>query len=157
MSILPIEPIARNNLILLAQKYKEITGKTMNTIGRYAHGDAPFFDDLMRRHSKWIKEGKPIRSEQDTKGSVTFRVYDKVLSWFKNNWPEGEEFPVLADLTHIQGDINNGASQGKQKQIQFKTENSQDCKSTQKIRSGGTFRDRLQSLRRVQGTATRSR
>ena len=100
MDISPIEPAARENLIRLAQAWCEATGNTIMTCGRYAHGDPPFFIDMIARQKKWIKQGKPHRVDSDRKGSVTFRVYDKVLAWFKSSWPADAPFPELDDLYH---------------------------------------------------------
>ncbi len=103
MQIKPIEPAARENLIRLAQSHCKATGNTLMTLGRYAHGDPPFFKDLIARHAKWERLGRPDRVDADRKGSFTFRVYDKVLAWFYNlgNWPEGTTFADFPPLNKI--------------------------------------------------------
>lgn len=104
----PIEPAARGNLIRLAEAWCAATGNSILTAGRYAHGDPPFFKDLIARHKKWMRDCKPDRIEGDRKGSVTFRVYDKILAWFTSNWPPDAAFPTLDDIFHNQKGTTNG-------------------------------------------------
>lgn len=108
MQISPIEPIARENLIRVAEAWCAATGNRLITAGRYAHSDPRFFVDLVARHKRWINQGKPARVDEDRKGSVTFRLYDKILAWFKGNWPEGAVFPALNDFTHHSHEEQHG-------------------------------------------------
>jgi hypothetical protein len=104
MQISPIEPAARENLIRLVEAWCAATGNKLITAGRYAHSDPRFFVDLIARHKKWIKQGKPLRIDADRKGSFTARLYDKMVTWFYDlsHWPEGttyDSFPELNDLS----------------------------------------------------------
>jgi hypothetical protein len=100
MDISPLEPTARRNLVRLAQAYANAAGskkpRSMLTVSRYAHGDPHFFDDLIAREEQGGGRDDPA----DRRGSFTFRVYDKVLAWFKSNWPSDAVFPMLDDLQH---------------------------------------------------------
>ena len=103
MQIAPIEPAARENLIRLAEAWCDATGNKLITAGRYAHSDPRFFVDLIARHKRWIKQGKPARLDEDRKGSMTLRLYDRILAWFYDlgNWPDGTTYDSFPELNYI--------------------------------------------------------
>lgn len=142
-AINPIEPIARGNLIRLAEAWCEATGNSILTAGRYAHGDPPFFKDLIVRHRQWIRDCKPDRIEGDRKGSVTFRVYDKIRAWFTANWPPDTPFPVLDDIFHNP----KGATNGKERKS--RSEKAPQAARPEQGESGISTREHLNRLRNL--------
>jgi hypothetical protein len=66
----------RNHLLHLAEIYSLATGRSLQTISRVAYGRHGFL-------------------EQYRKGecSLTLHKYDKMLDWFKDNWPKGVHRP----------------------------------------------------------------
>jgi len=128
MKIADPEPQARRNLLKLSETYAEATGYKLATVSRNAHGDPRFFDTLKRG------------DRTGTRGSFTFRVYYKIITWFHSNWPEGVDFPELY-LTHDIERINYGTTQGLQEQAKggrTRTEaGSKEARSTGKGKGGG--------------------
>ncbi len=91
ISIKQLEPQARYNLLRLAHLYSNATRDKLIKISRRAHGDPRFFDMLLAEQRK--------KQRTNSKGSFTYRVYDKIVKWFLDNWPENADFPILDDLT----------------------------------------------------------
>jgi hypothetical protein len=73
-----LEPILRENLLVLARAFAKARDVKLITVGRLAHGDPPFFERL-----------------EKLEGSFTVRKYDEVVSWFDKNWPEDAERPSI--------------------------------------------------------------
>lgn len=74
-----LEPVLRNNLLLLARTYAEAKNIRLSSVARYTHGDPPFYDKLAK--------AKPA--------GFTVRKYDQAIAWFRKNWPEGLEWPSI--------------------------------------------------------------
>lgn len=92
--IAEVEPQGRANILRLADAFCKATGYTIGTASRRAHSDAKFLENLRAR-----------------KVSVTFRVHDKIVRWFVDNWPEEADFPRLDDLTYDPTRIPHGTTQ----------------------------------------------
>lgn len=73
-----MEAELRANLLELATRYAEATGRKMATVCQEALGDWRFFRRL---------------EEKDTT-SFTIRKYDAAVAWFSARWPEAAEWPV---------------------------------------------------------------
>lgn len=76
-----IEPIMRENLLVMARAYVAATGATYPTLSRRAHGDPPFFDRLIK-----------------AEGSISGRKYDEVMAWFEANWPAETAKPSIQPI-----------------------------------------------------------
>lgn len=108
----PLERQAQANLIRLAKWWQEATGWSLSTLSRKAHSDPRFFDSLIERH----ESGK---ERSDKSGSVTFRIYDRMILWFYNpdNYPNGKVPPVgLVHISHKPRKKHNGKTSRKQEQ-----------------------------------------
>lgn len=79
--MLKIEPLMRDNLLVLAKAYCNGTGRTLGSLGRQVHGDTPFF----------------LRLEAG-EGTVSARKYDDVMAWFAANWPADVKRPKIQEL-----------------------------------------------------------
>lgn len=72
----PIGPIAYSNLVTLGVAMAKHQDRSLASISRCALNDPPALERL--------KNGI---------GSVTFRVYDRAIKWFLDNWPEDCSWP----------------------------------------------------------------
>lgn len=70
---------AKDNLIRIAQAYARAEGIQLSTVGRRCYGNVNFFANLPR-------------------GDVEIGTLQKVLTWFRENWPEGADWPFLPAL-----------------------------------------------------------
>lgn len=77
-----IEPILRDNLLLLARAYANHRKRAMTTISGLSHGDPAFLDKLIQR-----------------KCSFTARKYDETVARFREIWPEDLAWPALRELS----------------------------------------------------------
>lgn len=79
-----IDPIARKNLLTMAEALAEAKGVGFARISRLAHGDTDTLDKLRR----------------DKKSSITFRKYDDMMRFFRDlaNWPKGTKPPRISRL-----------------------------------------------------------
>lgn len=146
MDFSPIEPICRRNLLKFARAYQKAVpqknGKPnkLSTISKYCRGDPRFFETLEAQEAEFQRVG----GRTDNKGSVTLRIYDDVVSWFKAHWPSGMEYPMLENII-IDERTLNGATQeisGREKAPQAEGG---------KGKTGSNAGDLLAKLRRVTG------
>lgn len=70
---------AKKNLVAIGKAYAEAEGITLSTVGRRCYGNINFFGNLRA-------------------GDVTVGTVQKVLVWFRKNWPEGADWPFLPPL-----------------------------------------------------------
>lgn len=70
-----MESELKANLLALGASFQAATGEAQSNIWRKAAKDAWF----------------PKRIEE--RGSFTIRMYDKIVSWFDENWPDGAVWP----------------------------------------------------------------
>jgi hypothetical protein len=96
MKFAEIEPQARRNILKLAEAYCRVTNYQLSTVSRRAHSDPRFFDLLKKKQV-----------------SVTWRVTDKILSWFTENWPDDTPMPHLDVIDFYPKGINYGPSKRK--------------------------------------------
>jgi hypothetical protein len=96
-----LEPVARENLVRLAQAYHEHTGIAYSTMGRFAHGTPNFFSDLITLHNRM----RGRKRDANTTGSFTARKYDRMMGWFRDEWARrlpDKEFPELIPFPSIE-------------------------------------------------------
>lgn len=108
-----IEPILRDNLLLLARAYAQARDVKMVTISTLAYGEAPFFDMLIEQER--LESEAPDAERVGRKGSFTVRKYDEVVAWFDTNWPPGIEKPKLRPAGDVQG-RRSGSMRGRTRQ-----------------------------------------
>jgi len=127
MKFAEIEPQARRNILRLADAYVKATGRSYSTVSRRAHSDPRFFDLLKKREV-----------------SVTWRVTDKILSWFTQNWPPDTPEPILDEISFYPKGISDGSTARKQEQDDETTESPQGSQEAEGTQSPS---DRLRKLR----------
>ena len=76
------------NLLRCADTYMRLHGGSLETVGRYASGDPPFFRRL-RDGGKTTTGKRP---------SCTMRKYDESIAWFAGQL--GADMPKLDDPSH---------------------------------------------------------
>ncbi len=67
----------RSNLLECAKAWCALTGRKLTTAGIHAAGSDKFFKRL----------------EDDESKSFNIRSYDRAMNWFRENWPDNEEYP----------------------------------------------------------------
>lgn len=75
MRHVPISPILRKNMMLLATAYATAQRRSLSTVAKRVVGDGKFFMEMQAGRA-------PAK-------------YDDVVGWFKANWPRGVPFPKL--------------------------------------------------------------
>lgn len=71
-----MENVLRNHLRTCAEAFAAAKGLEIVTVGRLAANDWRFFERL-----------------NDAEKTFTVRTYDRVMSYFSDNWPEGVDWP----------------------------------------------------------------
>lgn len=86
-----IAPDLRDNILLLADTYRRITGRKETGLAFACYGSGYFLSQLRA-------------------GECSFGIgkYDQVIYWFEHNWPEGHAMPRLIDPTHQQETKSHG-------------------------------------------------
>lgn len=75
-----LEPVARENILRLAEAYARAKGISLRSVSKYAYGEGDFLEQ--------VRAGKR---------SFTLRKYDEMRRWFARNRPKGMRWPKLKE------------------------------------------------------------
>lgn len=73
--------VCRKNLLKIAAAYAKAAKVPLKTVSSRAYGNPQFFDKL--------------RSGEQ---SVSIKIVDQLLKWFRDNWPPNADWPFLPPL-----------------------------------------------------------
>lgn len=73
--------VCRKNLLKIATAYAKAAKVSLKTVSSRAYGNPQFFDKL--------------RSGEQ---SVSIKIVDELLEWFRANWPATGDWPFLPPL-----------------------------------------------------------